>query len=124
MATIAGVIAEVNAVRPNQFTSAQKIRWLSELDGMIFTGIISRHEGAPETFSGYDTDADPETALLAVAPHDIIYRHYLTAQIDLANQELIRYNNTSRLFNEAFQEFRAWYTRSHMPLQPATHFKL
>lgn len=127
MATISSVIAQVDAIKPNQYTSLQKIQWLSECDSMVFSEVIMKHapsEDAPHKFIPYDESTDPDTPLLAQPPHDVIYRHYLTAQIDLANQELLRYNNSSAMFNTAYQAFRAWYTRSHMPLGSVTHFTL
>lgn len=127
MATIASVIAQVDALKPNQYTALQKIAWLSECDSMVFSEVISKHlpdENAPGSFTPYGLDTDPSTELIISPPHDVIYRHYLAAQIDLANQELIRYNNSSALFNNAYQAYRAWYTRGHMPVSGVTHFTL
>ena len=127
MATISSVIAQVDAIKPNQYTALQKIQWLSECDSMVFSEVIAKHapdNDAPSAFIPYEESTDPDTTLLARPPHDVIYRHYLTAQIDLANQELLRYNNSSAMFNTAYQAFRAWYTRCHMPLGSVTHFTL
>lgn len=127
MATISSVIAQVDALKPNQYTALQKIQWLSECDSMVFSEVITKHVPcgcAPEKFIPYDEHTDPATTLLVRPPHDVIYRHYLTAQIDLANQELLRYNNSSAMFNTAYQAFRAWYTRTHLPLGTVEHFTI
>ena len=124
MASIAEVIEQVDVLKPNQFTDGQKIRWLSECDCMVFNEVIAQHEGAPDDFTGYDLSIDRDTVLLVRPPHDIMYRQYLMAQIDLANQEYTRYNNTSGLFNTMYQDFRAWYTRNHMPVRHTEHFTI
>ena len=124
MATIAEIITQVDALKPNQFTAIQKIQWLSECESMVHVDVIARHAGNTGVFPGFDETVDPDTILSAQAPHDALYRHYLTAQIDLANQELLRYNNSSQLFNNAYQAFKAWYTRNHMPAAEVDHFTI
>lgn len=125
--TLRGVIAEVDSLKPNQYTGAQKVRWLSECDSMIYHTIIATHK-RPESdagrFVGYDPDTDMDTELLVKAPYDTIYRYYLEMQIELNNKELNSYNNTSRVYNTALLEFQAAYNRDNMPIGRATHFKL
>lgn len=127
MATIAEVIKTVDTLRPNQYSSAVKTRWLSDCDGEIYNELTSNYERSadlPETFAGYAEDAPENTELLVKAPHDVLYRYWLMAQIDLHNQELAKYNNTSVQYNAARQNFMNAYNRSHMPLHKATHYKL
>ncbi len=124
MATIAEVLRQTDELKPNQYTELQKIQWLSECEHMIYTEIISRHENSGETFNSYDAETSKETVLLAIAPYDTLYRHYLMMQIDLANQEYARYNNSSGVFNAMYHDYRAWYTRSRMPVCVADHLKL
>lgn len=121
--TLKEAIAIVDGLKANQYSSAQKIKWLNECDYGIFTSIISKHEGAPDAHVPYSDD-DLNRELLVKAPHDVLYRHYLEMQIDLYNKELTNYNNSARLYNTALSEFSNWYTRNHMPCQRATHFKL
>lgn len=125
--TLREVINMVNALKPNQYTDAQKVQWLSECDSTIFREIIDTHErpeGMPEVFLGYDPDRDMDRKLLAPAPHDMLYRYYLEAQIDLYNKELNNYNNTSRTYNVAYAAFAAWYNTTYMPRRYATHYRL
>lgn len=124
--TINEAISMVDGLKANQITGAQKRRWLSECDSTIFNDIIATHENdgsMPVVFKGY-TDADMDTELLAKPPHDILYRHYLEMQIDLCNKELANYNNSKLLYNAALTVYSNWYTRTHMPIGKATHFKL
>ena len=124
---IGEVIKLVNGLKPNQYTDEQKIAWLSECDSAIWKNIISTHEkvsGMPETFYGYTADINRDTELLAPAPHDVIYRYLLEMNIDLYNKEVNNYNNTSRLYNNAYSEFAAWWNRTYMPLSRVDHFTL
>lgn len=127
MSTIREAIAMVDALKANRIPSADKIKWLSQCDSAIFQQIIKTHQmdaGMPEIFPGYDGETDLDTLLLAPPPHDELYRHYLEMQIDLVNMELAKYNNASALYNTAYQNFAAWYNRTHMPVSAVTHFKL
>lgn len=117
--TIDQVIAQVDELKPNQVTRADKIKWLSRLDRRIFEQVISRHEkeeGAPDAFPGYGQDTPPDTELLAPPPYDEVYRFYLEMHIDLVNQELDKYNNSAALYASAWGQLaRAWH-REHRPL--------
>ena len=121
------VIAAVDALKPNQYTGAQKIKWLSECDSNVWQKIIQTHEkveGMPEVFYGYDPERDMESRLLAPAPHDILYRYYLEMMIDLYNKDINSYKNASTYYNNAYQEYASWYNKNYMPRQTVTHFIL
>lgn len=122
---ISEVIATVDALKANQYTGAQKVRWLSDCDSNIWKNIIETHEkvqGMPEAFYGYDPEKDMESRLLVPAPHDILYKYYIEMMIDFYNKEINSYNNSSALFNRASAEFAAWYNRTYMPRSDADHF--
>ena len=110
-------INAIDALKPNAYTQAEKIRWLSTLDGMLQTELFSVHEGADETpFSGYDEDTPPETELLAQEPYGRdLYLKYLEAQIDYYNGETARYNNSMIMYQAAYTAFARWYNRTHLP---------
>ena len=111
------IIERVDRLKPNMIDEEQKIRWLSEVDGQVWHEIITQHEGAPmEEFTGYTDTTPPQTKLLVPFPYDNLYIHYLSAQIDLYNQELGKYNNDSQLYNTALKNYSDWYTAHHMPL--------
>lgn len=117
--TISGAIDNVDRLKPNGFSDDEKIGWLSELDARIWAEIIQTHEGAEDrTWEPYTEDTDRDTVLLAYAPYDPVYRYWLEAQIDLYNMELDKYNNSTALFNAAYQDFAGAYNRTHMPHAP------
>lgn len=105
--------------KPNGYTREDKIHWLSKLDQMLYDEVISRHEGGPERFDGYRDDTDDDTELLAADAYADMYVKWLFAQIDFANAETGRYNNSMAMYNALYEAYSAWYTRTHMPKQPA-----
>ena len=117
--TINEAIEICDRQKPNGYTAEDKIHWLSKLDQMIFDEIIDRHEDGPEVFGGYREDADGQTILLADDAYADMYVKWLFAQIDFANAEIARYNNSMSMFNALYSAFAASYTRSHMPKQMA-----
>ena len=105
--TIAQAIARADALKPNQFSEAQKIQMLSDCDSAIYVEILQTHEyldvdGATTDlpdFSGYASDVDQTTALIAPAPFDRLYISWLHSQYDRYNMENSRYNVTAAIFN-------------------------
>lgn len=105
--------------KPNGYSREDKIHWLSKLDGMIFENVISRHEGGIERFDGYTPETDDGTELLGDDMYADMYVKWLFAQIDFANAEIQRYNNSVGMFNALYDNFTRAYTRTHMPKQTA-----
>lgn len=105
--------------KPNGYAREDKIHWLGKLDQMIFDEIIERHEGGPKQFEVYRDDTDGGTELLADDAYADMYVKWLFAQIDFANAEIERYNNSMAMFNALYEAYAASYTRRHMPRQVA-----
>lgn len=122
--TIIEAITRVDNVKPNSYSQPEKIKWLSELDGLIKKEIIDTHEGGENVkFSGYTDDVDLTTVLLVPAPYDEIYIRYLETQIDYANGEYNKYNNSMAGYNAAYITFERYYNREHMPIGRGQRFK-
>lgn len=116
--TVGQCITMVDALKPNKFTKADKLKWLSDIDGMIVRELIDTHENSPltEAFTPY-TESDDDRVLIAPAPYDVLYRWYLESQIDLGNMEIGKYNNSSNLFNQSYQTYTDHYNRTHLARQ-------
>ena len=115
--TIAEVISKVDALKPNTYTTEDKVGWLSNLDARVKTQIIDTHRHRePIFFYGYDPSLDMDTELIVHAPYDDMYLRWLEAMIDYHNSEDDRYNNAITLFNTAYEGFKKHYTRTHMPI--------
>lgn len=121
--TILEAISRVDAVKPNGYSQAEKIAWLSRIDGTIKKEIIDTHEGGEDiVFTGYDLDVDTSTELLVPAPYDEVYIRYLEMQIDYANNEYGKYNNSMVMYNAAYTAYEKYYNRDHMPLSKGNKF--
>ena len=114
--TIIEMITDVDAMKPNGYEQIYKIQWLSQLDSRIKQDIIDTHEGGEGvSFSEYNAETPLDTKLLAQSPYDEVYRYWLEAQIDYANGEYTKYNNSMAMFNTAYSAFERYYNRTHMP---------
>lgn len=151
--TIQEALDRIDAMRPNMLKREIKIAALSELDGLIYREIISNHEDggsrpmtpgeriiflSPEQraqaeeeeqaeavlFKGYSNETDPGTELLVGFPYDEIYTWWLASKISWTNMEIDRYNNDRALFNNAYDTYSDWYTRTHMPKQLTREFRI
>ena len=114
--TIIEAINRIDSFKPNTYIQTDKIKWLSNLDGIIKAEIIDTHEGSEAViFNGYDTDTALDTVLLVPAPYDDIYLKWLEAQIDYVNGDTAKYNNSMTMYNSAYSAFARYYNRTHMP---------
>lgn len=121
--TLIEAINRIDALKPNNYSQDDKIRWLSNLDGTIKTEIIDTHEGGEDiVFNGYDDNTLITTVLLVPAPYDDIYLKWLECQIDYNNAEYGKYNNSSTAYNAAYSAFERYYNRHNKPLTTKMKF--
>lgn len=114
--TIIEAINRIDTIKPNSYTQAEKVRWLSNLDGIIKRKVIDTHEGGEAiVFEGYTESTPLTTELLVSSPYDEIYLKWLETWIDYYNGEYARYNNSVEMYNKAYSEFSRYYNRTHMP---------
>lgn len=114
--TLIEAITQIDALKPNNYSQHDKIRWLSNLDWVVKTDIIDRHEQEKAmAFSGYDENTPSDTELLIPQAYNDCYIKWLEAQIDYANGEYGKYNNSTEAFNSEFAAFERYYNRTHMP---------
>lgn len=114
--TIIEAINRIDSLKPNSYSPEDKIAWLSIIDGEIKANIIDTHEGSESvTFKGYDTDTANDNVLLVPAPYDDIYIKWLESQIDYANGETAKFNNSIAMYNTTYSAFARYYNRTHMP---------
>ena len=114
--TIEQAINKVDSYKPNSYSQADKVGWLSACDERIKTFIIDTHEcGKYIEFAGYNSDTPLNTDLLVSEPFDELYLKWLEAQIDYHNGEMGKYNNSILMYNAAYSAFDKYYNRTHMP---------
>ena len=106
----------IDTLNHNTYSEPEKVKWLSRVDWMVKKHVIDTHEGAEDvTFTGYDDLTDPNTELLVPAPHDELYLRWMEAQIHYHNGEYGKYNNAADSFNTAYEDYKKYYNRTHMP---------
>lgn len=116
--TIIEALNKIDSLKPNNYSVAEKIKWLSNIDGIIKAEIIDTHEGGQGIiFNGYDYDVDTDTELLVPDPYDDLYIKWLEAQIDYHNAEYDKYNNSFMMYNTAYSAFEKYYNRHNKPKQ-------
>lgn len=109
-------IDRIDSLKHNTYTTAEKVEWISRLDGLVKNQIIDTHEdGENIEFNGYTVEADMERELLIPAPYDEIYIHWLESKIDYYNGEIARYNNSAMMYQAAYDAYQRYYNRNHMP---------
>lgn len=115
---VSEIIEYVNMVDPNQFDTATKIGWLSDLDAKVFETVILTHEH--EECIEYLPYTQLDDELLIKEPYaKDCYEPYLRAKMSAANLEAVRYNQHMAMFNGAYQVFTNYYNRTHRPLAAA-----
>ena len=70
MATVKQVLEQVDAMLPNQYTTAEKRRWLLQAEGFVVREVHQPHAGGEETEVPPE-DAGEDTVLLVQPPYDI-----------------------------------------------------
>ena len=114
MSTIKQILDLVDQLRENAFPASLKARWIGELDALVALDVMGMDVGDVTRFR-YDPDADGEKEALLRFPHDSLYHYWLCAKIDAENGEYGRYQNSLKLYNAAFLDYRTWYSRVYDP---------
>ena len=123
MATVKQVLEQVDAMLPNQYTTAEKRRWLLQAEGFVVREVHQPHAGGEETEVPPE-DTGEDTVLLVQPPYDELYRHYVEAQIHYANGETARYNNAAAQWNNAFLTYKDYCCRSAAPRRVTAALRL
>lgn len=118
------VIDRVDEIKPNSVSMELKIAWLNEIEGLLYTEILLKHEGEEREMPEYDMDTDPDTELLVPTIYGDLYLFWIMSKIDLQNMELDKYNNDRTLFNNAYDTFSDYWTRTHMPITTVRELRI
>ena len=118
--TVGELINHVDDISPNQYTSSQKMAWLSNMDGKVLNEVFLTHENPMEgvPFMGWEAYTSTDDELLIREPYaQDVYANYLLAKIAEANAEIPKYNLYSTLYNTEYSQWVSWYHRTHRPLR-------
>ena len=115
------LIAKLQALRPGQIKEEAIAGWCNKLDTKIFKELILTHEHSSGVrMPHYDrTDLTADTPLLAESGYDDVYIWWCCMEIDILYGDLNRYAVSRSMFNDAYTDMAARWTRTHMPLSPS-----
>lgn len=110
MATMNSTIEYIDNVKPNVYTEEDKYRWMARLDGQVSLDVLEQTKPVV-----YELPGDADKELLIPPPFDDVYGLYVAAMIDFYNKEYNNYNNSVLMFQERYEDYKAWYIRNNMP---------
>ena len=124
--TIQECLDIVDEMKPNMMSRKLKIKYLTEIEGLIWSEIVMKHEYDLNAIQRpqYTEDTDPGTVLIVPEPYQMVYVYWLMGKIDMQNQEDDRYNVDRAHFENAYNTMSDWWTREHMPVQRHREFHL
>ena len=114
--TVKQVLEQVDALVPNQYTRAEKLRWLAQAEGFVLREICR--------VTGPLAALEEDAALAVEAPYDELYRHYVEAQIHYCNGEMAHYNSAAASWNNGLLTYRDYVCRTAAPAQGVKALKL
>lgn len=116
----------VDQMKPNLMDREMKIKFLSEIEGLIHHELRLKHAHSPEEHvcPKFDEATDPGTELMAPDPYAMVYVYWVMAKIDLRNLETDKYNNDNALFASAYNTLSDWWTRTRMPISTVRELRL
>ena len=123
--TLQEALDQLDELKPNMMSRKLKVKYLSEIEQLIYDEIVTRHEHDPELGKpAYTEDTDPGTVMLIPDPYSMVYVYWLMTKVDIQTQEDARYNIDRMHFENAYNTMSDWYTREHMPISRVREFRL
>lgn len=117
---VSEMIARVDEIRPNAFSSSIKLEWMQELLAKVKEEVWDTHEDVQTEdlyvkYSRTEDEINMNSEINVPASHMDFVEYWLMGKIDLANTDYERYSNSLVLFNSAYLNYRQWYNRNYMP---------
>jgi len=131
--TVAGIIQQYNAERPNSIDDELKVGWLRKVEQMIISEVITQHEHDLNDTSKMSMSVSGstlfiqnagdltehiasfgmDTELLVPEPYDDLYLYYLDQRIAYNNNDTRRYNAAATQYNNALLTYQQYFNRSY-----------
>lgn len=133
MATVAQIIEQYNAERPNQVDDSVKVIWLRKCEQMLINEIYVQHDHDLEdetklelkvvgstlyitgagSFEDHISNFGMDSSLLVPEPYDDLYIHYLDQRIAYNNNDKARYNSAATQYNNALLTYQQYFNRTY-----------
>ena len=107
------IVALIDSIRPNTADAETKLSWIENLEKKISEHMTRYGEAsikAIEVNMEYETLLGDEYAYM--------YAYFGVAMLDLGNQDISMYNNSSAYFNDMFENWQKKWRREHLPKEP------
>lgn len=122
--TIAEAIEITDKFTPNAYDETEKVRWLMDVDRLIYNDLICTHEGRETVLEPDYSPTDMVSDLLVPEPYaEDVYVNYLQAKIAQQNGEDAKYNKAILLYNDAYTRYAKAYNETHRPIPARTYFR-
>lgn len=95
----------VQSLKENPFDIEVLLMWVNEVEGMVLTDVLLLSPSSLKPYELENNGNAPDAELTAPYPYDKLYLQYLMAQIDFANGEYSKYQNSMQMFNTYYTEF-------------------
>jgi hypothetical protein len=99
------LIKLVQTLKPPAFDKEILLMWVSECEGMVLSEVHLVSVADIEPFALGADNSLPTAELTAPFPYDKLYTQYVLAQIDYANGEYTKYQNSMQMFNATYTEY-------------------
>lgn len=99
------LIKLVTTLKPTAFDDEILLMWVSECEGMVLSEVHLVSVADIEPFALGADGSLPTAELTAPFPYDKLYTQYVLAQIDYANGEYTKYQNSMQMFNATYTEY-------------------
>ena len=119
--TVGQALERAEELRPgSRIALSTRQAWLREADAMLrerfFKHSITDAYDDVGADLAWDDSLQDEGVLLAPAPFDAMYPHYLCAMTDAALGETDRYAGEQAQYNSILADLAAWLRRTYPPL--------
>ena len=107
------IVALIDCIRPNTAEMETKLFWIEQLEKKIAEHMTRYGEASTtpiEVTAEYETLLGEEYAYM--------YAYFGAAMLDLGNQDISMYNNSSAYFNDMFEYWQKKWRREHLPIKP------
>lgn len=122
--TIAEAIDLTDKLTPNAYEETDKVRWLLEIDMLVYDDLISTHDGLLIFYRpDYSAENIDEELLIPEPYAEDVYINFLQAKIAQQNGEDAKYNKAVLFYNDGYTRFAKAYNAAHRPLPQGTYFK-
>ena len=118
--TVGQALERAEELRPgSRIALATRQAWLKEADAMLRERFFKNSITDVGADLAWDDSLQDDDVLLAPAPFDALYPHYLCAMTDAALGETDRYVGEQAQYNSLLADLAAWLRRSYPTLTGA-----